>query len=31
VINGGVPDPVLSESELLWGRACWQAATGRRP
>jgi hypothetical protein len=31
VINGGVPDLVLSESELLWVRTCWQAATGRRP
>ena len=31
VINGIVPDLVLSESELLWVRACWQAATGTRP
>jgi hypothetical protein len=31
VINGAVPDLVLSESELLWVRACWQAATGSRP
>jgi hypothetical protein len=23
VINNGVPDLVLSESELLWVRACW--------
>jgi hypothetical protein len=30
VINGA-PDLVLSESELLWVRACWQAATGTRP
>ena len=31
VINGAVPDLILSESELLWVRACWQAATGSRP
>jgi len=31
VINGGVPDLVLSENELLWVRACWQAATGTHP
>src|SRR5690349_8898441 len=31
VINGAVPDLVLSESELLWLRACWQAATGTHP
>ena len=31
VINGAVPDLILSESELLWVRACWQVATGTRP
>jgi hypothetical protein len=31
VINGAVPDLLLSESELLWVRACWQAASGTRP
>ena len=30
VIDGLVPDLVLGEAELLWLRACWQAATGRR-
>ena len=27
VIDATVPDLVLSESEQLWIRACWQAAT----
>ena len=27
VIDGAVPDLVLDEAELLWLRACWQAAT----
>jgi hypothetical protein len=27
VIDGTVPDLVLSKSERLWLRACWQAAT----
>ena len=27
VIAGTVPDLVLSESERLWVRVCWQAAT----
>lgn len=30
VIDGVVPDLVLGEVELLWLRACWQAATGTR-
>ena len=30
VIDGVVPDLVLGEAELLWLRACWQAATGKR-
>jgi hypothetical protein len=30
VIEGVVPDLVLGEAELLWLRACWQAATGKR-
>ena len=30
VIDGVVPDLVLGETELLWLRACWQAATGKR-
>jgi hypothetical protein len=29
VIDGTAPDLVLNESELLWLRACWQAAKGR--
>jgi hypothetical protein len=27
VVNGAVPELVLSEPERLWVRACWQAAT----
>jgi hypothetical protein len=27
VVGGVVPDLVLSETERLWVRACWQAAT----
>ena len=27
VIDGAVPDLVLSETERLWVRVCWQAAT----
>jgi hypothetical protein len=27
VIDGVVPDLVLSEVERLWVRVCWQAAT----
>ena len=30
VVNGAVPDLVLSETERLWVRACWQAATANR-
>jgi hypothetical protein len=30
VVDGGVPDLVLSEIERLWVRACWQAATANR-
>src|ERR1700736_387038 len=30
VIDGGVPDLVRSETERLWVRACWQAATAHR-
>jgi len=30
VVDGAVPDLVLSESERLWVRACWQAATAHR-
>jgi len=30
VIDGAVPDLVLSEVERLWVRACWQAATANR-
>ena len=30
VIDGAVPDLVLSESERLWVCACWQAATANR-
>ena len=26
VVDGAVPDLVLSETERLWVRACWQAA-----
>jgi hypothetical protein len=31
VVNGAVPELILSETELLWLRACWQAATGTHP
>jgi hypothetical protein len=27
VVDGGVPDLLLSETELVWLRACWGAAT----
>lgn len=27
VVNGSAPDLILSETERLWVRACWQAAT----
>jgi hypothetical protein len=30
VVGGAVPDLVLSETERLWVRACWQAATANR-
>jgi hypothetical protein len=30
VVDGAVPDLVLSEIERLWLRACWQAATANR-
>jgi hypothetical protein len=30
VIDGVAPDLVLNEAELLWLRACWQAAAGGR-
>jgi hypothetical protein len=30
VIDGAVPDLVLSEVERQWVRACWQAATANR-
>jgi hypothetical protein len=30
VVDGAVPDVVLSETERLWLRACWQAATANR-
>jgi hypothetical protein len=30
VVDGAVPDLVLSEIERLWVRACWQAATAHR-
>jgi hypothetical protein len=30
VVDGDVPDLVLSEAERLWLRACWQAATANR-
>jgi hypothetical protein len=30
VVDGAVPDLVLSETERLWVRACWQAATLKR-
>src|SRR5437870_5511432 len=30
VVDGGVPDLIVSETEQLWVRACWQAATANR-
>ena len=30
VVDAAVPDLVLSETERLWVRACWQAATANR-
>jgi hypothetical protein len=30
VVDGAVPDLVLSEIERRWVRACWQAATANR-
>ena len=30
VVDGAVPDLVLSEVERLWVRACWQAAKANR-
>jgi hypothetical protein len=30
VVEGAVPDLILSETERLWVRACWQAATATR-
>jgi hypothetical protein len=30
VVDGAVPDLILSETERLWVRACWQAATANR-
>ena len=30
VIDGAVPDLVLSETERQWQRACWHAATANR-
>lgn len=30
VVDGAVPDLVLSETERLWVRACWQATTAHR-
>jgi hypothetical protein len=30
VVDGDLPDLVLSETERLWVRACWQAATTNR-
>ncbi len=30
VVDGAVPDLVLSEVEQLWVRACWQAASAHR-
>ena len=29
VVDGAVPDRVFSETERLWIRACWQAATAK--
>jgi hypothetical protein len=30
VVDGAVPDLILSETERLWVRACWQAVTANR-
>ena len=30
VVDGAAPDLILSETERLWVRACWQAATANR-
>ena len=30
VVDGAVPDLVLAETERLWVRVCWQAATANR-
>jgi hypothetical protein len=30
VVNGAVPDLILSETELLWLHACWQASAATR-
>ncbi len=30
VVEGSVPDLILSETERLWVRVCWQAATANR-
>ena len=30
VVDGAVPDLILAETERLWVRACWQAATTNR-
>ena len=30
VVDGAVPDLILSETERLWVRACWQAAIVNR-
>jgi hypothetical protein len=30
VVEGAVPDLIVSETERLWVRACWQAATANR-
>ena len=29
VVDGAVPDLILSETEQLWLRACWQAAAAK--
>lgn len=30
VVNGAVPDLILSDTELLWLHACWQASAASR-
>ncbi len=30
VVDGAVPDLILSDTERLWLRACWQAAAANR-